>query len=374
MPVPALSRTVVRSIANFTSTSTCSAFPASAIRLPLASSPQRAPFSSSRVVFQKADIKLLAQLRKETQISMSKAKEALLATNNDYKAALEWLEKDAIVSGAAKAAKLAGRNAKDGLVGVVVGSAGLGGAIVEMNTETDFVAKNPIFADMVAGVGATALFLHSVGGAGMPAGVLHEVDVANVLSSPLMPHPTAEMNDETPPELSKTVGDAIAEVVGKVGENIQLKRIAVAGGTVQGNHLQLTGGYVHSAGAGNASGSSNLQGRIGALVVVDAKGDMAILQAKKITQLAKNLAQHIVGFAPKYVREDQVEKEALPEEVKAQIEADAAAYERYLDEVVLARQPFFLGGGKVTEVLDKLSKEVNLEIKVENFVRWEVAE
>lgn len=298
---------------------------------------------------------------------MSKAKEALIATNNDYKAALDWLEKDAAVSGAAKAAKLAGREAKDGLVGVVVGAAGLGGAIVEMNTETDFVARNPIFVDLVTQIGATTMFLHSAGGTGAPSQVIHEVNVDDVLQTPLLPHPAAELGEEPPAEFLKTVADHIAEVVGKVGENIKLRRVAVAGGKVEGNALQLTGTYVHSTG-----GPSSDHGRIGALVVVDAEGGSAIIHRRKIAQLAKNLAQHVVGFAPKFATMADFNKASLPEDVKERVDSDPAALESHLDEVVLERQQFFMGGGKVSEVLEKMGSELGVKVKVAGFVRWEL--
>lgn len=325
--------------------------------------------SSTPALLQKADVKLLAQLRKETQVSMSKAKDALIATNNDYNAALEWLDKDAAVSGAAKAAKLAGREAKDGLVGVVVGAAGLGGAIVEMNTETDFVARNPIFGELVTQIGATSMFLHSVGATGEKPRALQEVDVAAVLSTPLMPHPDAQLGEEVPPELTKTVSEVIAELVGKVGENIKLRRIAVTGGKVEGNALQLTGGYVHSTG-----GTGTNQGRIGALVVLDAEGGSAIVHRRKIAELARNLAQHVVGFAPKVANESEVDRNALPEDVKQRVEADASAIDGYLDEIVLARQQFFKGGGSVADVLDKMGKELGLTIRVSGFARFGVGD
>jgi elongation factor Ts len=313
-------------------------------------------------------VKLVAQIRKDTQVSMSKAREALVATNNDLKAAMEWLEKDAAVSGAAKAAKLAGRDAKDGLVGIVVGAAGLGGAIVEMNTETDFVARNPIFCDLVTQIGATSMFLHSAGGTGQTTGALQNVVPEDVLQAPLLPHPEMELGGETPIEFTKTVAETIAEVVGKVGENIKLRRITVTGGKVEGQALQLTGGYVHSTSGGTT------QGRIGALVVVDAEGGSAIVHRRKVAQLAKNLAQHIVGFAPKVANETDFDRSAVPDEDKQRMAEDPKALEAHMDEVVLARQQFFMGGGTVADVLEKMGQELGLKIRVTGFVRYGVAE
>ena len=95
-------------------------------------SPRRVPrvvghafrsFSSSSPSFTKADIKLVAELRKRTEVSLSKAKEALTETNNDVNAALEWLKKDLIASGAKKKEKVQDRIAGEGLIGVKIGRA-----------------------------------------------------------------------------------------------------------------------------------------------------------------------------------------------------------------------------------------------------------
>ncbi|KAF8753993.1 Elongation factor Ts [Rhizoctonia solani] len=134
-----------------------------------------APFHTSRALNAelKASIKLIAEIRKITdnQTSFTKAKEALLATNNDLNSALEWLEKDNIASGAKKAAKVASRIANDGLVGIFVladggsqsGSSDLitpvRAAMVEVNCETDFVARNEIFSKLVADIAHTTAYL-----------------------------------------------------------------------------------------------------------------------------------------------------------------------------------------------------------------------
>ena len=95
-----------------------------------------------RAAVGKPPIVLVAQLRKLTEVSMSKAREALVASSHDIQGALVWLEEDLVVSGMKKAAKVSGRRAAEGLVGVCVLSEGLGvvagrGSIVEVNCETD---------------------------------------------------------------------------------------------------------------------------------------------------------------------------------------------------------------------------------------------
>src|SRR6266446_3815164 len=106
---------------------------------------------------EKPPLKLVAELRKLTEVSITKAREALAASNNDVSAALKWLQNDLAVSGAKKAAKVAHRTAGEGLVGASVlprrtGSSpgGVRAALVELNCETDFVARNALFGRLVA--------------------------------------------------------------------------------------------------------------------------------------------------------------------------------------------------------------------------------
>jgi elongation factor Ts len=110
----------------------------------------------------------VAELRKLTEVSITKAREALAASNNDVSTALAWLQNDLAVSGAQKAAKIAHRAAGEGVIGASIlargtgsttGHGGVRAALVELNCETDFVARNSLFSRLVADVAHTAAFL-----------------------------------------------------------------------------------------------------------------------------------------------------------------------------------------------------------------------
>ena len=139
-------------------------------------------------------IKLVSDLRKSTDAPITKVKEALAATNNDSVAALEWLQKDLAEAGAKKAAKLEGRTANEGLIGVSLLSRGLSrdtglvrAAMVELNCETDFVARNELFGKLVADIAHSAAFHAEMRqDPEKPLSVLKTFSVDELLDAPLM--------------------------------------------------------------------------------------------------------------------------------------------------------------------------------------------
>ncbi|GAC71241.1 hypothetical protein PANT_2d00014 [Moesziomyces antarcticus T-34] len=204
----------------------------------------------------KPSIKAIAELRKLMPgTSMIKAKEALLASRpasspdeDSIEAALEWLEADRRKSGAKKADKVAGRQAREGIVAVTVlsdglpsavelkgqlkdqaVSAGIGatgaaaGGIVEVNCETDFVAKNDVFTQLVKDIVHTvALFPALTYPTGAEGGFV-QIPVDQLLAFPLLPSsPEAQGSSVAP----KTVGSAIIDVVSRLGEKISIARAA----------------------------------------------------------------------------------------------------------------------------------------------------
>jgi elongation factor Ts len=284
---------------------------------------------STSTIRQKADVKLIAEIRKKMPISMSKARDALLATDNHLPSALAWLEKDAITSGATKASKLSSRETKEGLITAVVGSLGAGAALVEVGCETDFVSRNALFGELASRIGTTALFLgvsESTLGVSFPA-------VEHLLKIPLLPGPTDSHSEGE----TKTVGEGISEVVGKVGENILLKRVAVSPSKTKANVVTISGAYVHP--------NSNT-GRLGALVVLEARGNQVISKRDTLATLARNVSHHVVGFAPV----DVVSEEGL------------------------YSQQYFMGGGTVRQVLDTTIQSLALDsLEVVDMTRFELA-
>lgn len=254
-------------------------------------------------------IKLVAELRKLTEVSLSKAREALSASNNDVQAALEWLEKDASVSGAKKAAKLQGRDAREGLIGTSVLSRGTGagegpvrggvrGAMVELNCETDFVARNELFGKLLADISHTAAFIseHSPASSDL-SDVFQSLPVEVLQDAPLLSHSSAEPLRPA----KQTISEAIQELVGKVGEKISLRRALTA---VIPSERILAGSAYHLTSYAHGSIRIPGQGRISALLLSNLTGPhdklnhilSSEVDSKELFGIQDALARQAVGF------------------------------------------------------------------------------
>ncbi|KAK7695068.1 hypothetical protein QCA50_002258 [Cerrena zonata] len=254
-------------------------------------------------------IKLVAELRKLTEVSLSKAREALSASNNDVQAALEWLEKDASVSGAKKAAKLQGRDAKEGLIGTSVLSRGTGagegpvrggvrGAMVELNCETDFVARNELFGKLLADISHTAAFISEhTSTSGDLSDVFQPLPIEVLQDAPLLSHTST---DSLRPA-KQTISEAIQELVGKVGEKISLRRALTA---VIPSERILAGSAYHLTSYAHGSIRIPGQGRISALLLSNLTGSHDKLNqlfssqdtSKELFSIQHALARQAVGF------------------------------------------------------------------------------
>jgi elongation factor Ts len=266
----------------------------------------------------KASIKLIAEIRKITdnQTSFSKAKEALLATQNNLDAALAWLEKDNIASGAKKAAKVASRIASDGLVGISAlsdGGAGAGSgsgvrggnavrvAMVEVNCETDFVARNDIFSKLVADIAHTTAYLaespSSSSQAPAKMGLIMPFPIDLLSAAPLISAPSD--SNSTPLDPSRTVSSAIQETTAKIGEKISVRRACsfVGPALPSSSSLALRAGtYVHLP-----SATQPQAGKIGALVALALKSHnlpqfVAKGGDKDVRAVGRALARQVVGL------------------------------------------------------------------------------
>jgi elongation factor Ts len=187
-------------------------------------------------------------LRDKTGAGMMDCKNALAATDGDMEAAVDWLR----AKGLAKAAKKADRVAAEGLVGVAV--SGAAGALVEVNSETDFVARNELFQSLVSDIASAAL---------AAAG-----DVERLKG---MPYPGTD----------KSIGDHVTDMIGKVGENMVVRRaayLAVGEGVVAS--------YVHNQVAPGL-------GRIGVLVGLESSGKPEVL-----ADFGRQLAMHVAAASP----------------------------------------------------------------------------
>ena len=277
---------------------------------------------------EKPSLKLVAELRKLTEVSITKAREALTASNNDVSAALAWLQNDLAVSGAQKAAKVAHRAAGEGLVGASVlargtgsatGHSGVRAALVELNCETDFVARNALFARLVSDVAHTAAFLAEPAGpesdssSSSSSSSIHHVPRAQLLDAPLL---SASGPAPSPASVSShgTVADAIRAAIAKLGENIVLQRAAtVVHEPVPPARSELglrIAAYAHGHG-GTPLPPSQAQGRVGALALVALKSPRlrALLDTPEfrvdLERIERALARQIVGFDTRAIRGEE---------------------------------------------------------------------
>ena len=269
---------------------------------------------------------LVKELRARTGAGMMECKKALVATNGDMEAAIEAMRK----SGQAKAAKKAGRTAADGMIVLRISEDGSRGVLVEINSETDFVAKDGNFQSFAEAVGAAAL-----------AG--NAQDAASLLMEPLEP------------AASTTIGEAREALVAKIGENIQIRRL-VRFDEVKGKLYS----YRHGI-------------RIG--VLVDLEGGDA--------SLGKDLAMHIAASNPQYVRGDQVPEAVLSKEreiFRAQA-LESGKPEKIVEKIVEGRVRKYLG--EVTLLGQPFVKDPDIRVEkllarsgaqVHRFARLEVGE
>lgn len=248
----------------------------------------------------KPSIKLVAELRKHTEVSLSKAREALSATNNDLDAALKWLEKDLVTTGAMKAAKVQGRSTTQGLVSVSILSSGVGvttgsgyggirAAMVELNCETDFVGRNELFGRLAADIAHTVAFNAD---ATDSEAAFQQCSLEFLQGAPLL----SKTNPSAVP--SGTIGTAIRDAIAKLGENITLRQaVSVSGNsppqTDRGFRLSS---YVHGS-IGDIT-----QGRIGSLTLLALKSrklpELIVSETfrEDLGRLERGIARQVAGF------------------------------------------------------------------------------
>ena len=281
---------------------------------------------------------LVKELRGNTGAGMMDCKKALTETAGDVEAAIDWLRKN----GLAAAAKKAGRVAAEGLVGLV--AEGARGALVEVNSETDFVARNVDFQGFVSQVATLALDaggdLEALGGAAYPGG--------------------------------GTVGEALTGMIGKIGENMSLRRTAT---------LQVSQGvvaaYVHNQTAPGL-------GKIGVLVALESAGD-----ADKLAAFGRQLAMHVAAAAPQAVSAEDLDATALERERNVLAEQARASgkpeeiiekmvqgrLRKYYEEVCLLDQTFVIDTEfKVRQAVEAAGKDAGAPVTVIGFHRFQLGE
>ena len=267
---------------------------------------------------------LVKELRDRTGAGMMDCKKALVETNADLEAAIDLMR----ASGAAKAAKKAGRVASEGLVNVTISDDNKQAAILEVNSETDFVTKGSAFIDFVDSLGRLAL-------KNKPESV--ESFLGQKLDS------------------GETVDEARENIIAKIGENISVRRVQIIS-----TETGILGAYKHGD-------------RIAVLTVL----------ASQDSALAKDVAMHIAASRPECVSEDQLSEDLLEREKAIFIEQarESGKPENIIEKMIVGRMKKFVnevtlyGQSFVKDpdvTVGELVKSSNSE--VESFVRYEVGE
>lgn len=278
---------------------------------------------------------LVKELREKTGVGMMDCKKALGETSGDIEEAVDWLR----THGLAAAAKKAGRVASEGLIGLSAGDNSA--ALVEVNSETDFVSRNEEFQNVVREIASLAL---SCGG-----------DIEKLRASEI-------------PGTGRSVEAEITQLVATIGENINVRRvtgIAVDAGVV--------GSYVHAATAPGL-------GRIGALVAIRSEGDKAAL-----TQLAHQLAMHVAAASPQAVSVEDLDANEVEREraiLREQAEGSGKTAEiidkmvegrlrKFYEEVVLLNQTFIIDGEtKVSKVIEQSATDLGSAVEIVGIRRF----
>ena len=282
---------------------------------------------------------LVKELREKTGAGMMDCKKALNEVQGDLEKAVDWLR----TKGLSAAAKKAGRVAADGLVGV--SADGTRGAVVEVNSETDFVGRNEQFQKFVGAV--TKLALDNGG------------DLARVAASPF-------------PGSARDVQAELTNMIATIGENMSLRRAAslsVSDGVVVA--------YTHNSVAPDL-------GKIGVLVALESNGDKA-----KLAPLAKQLAMHVAAANPQSLTVADLDKAVIERERAVLAEkagqsgkaADIIAkmveggLRKFHQEVVLLEQLFVIDGkSRVSKVVDAAAEQVGGPVRLAGYLRFALGE
>ena len=280
---------------------------------------------------------LVKELREKTSAGMMDCKKALNETNGDLEAAADWLR----TKGIAKADKKASRVAAEGLVAVALD--GTTGAVVEVNSETDFVARNDGFQAAVKEVAQLALAANS--------------------NEDLAAAKTASGDDVT---------EHFKKLVGKIGENMSFRRMAklsVTDGVVAG--------YIHNA-------VTDGMGKIGVLVALESAGDKA-----KLENLAKKIAMHVAATNPLALSVDDLDTAVVQKE-RDMLKAEAlesgkpeaivdkmveGRMQKFFKESVLLTQIFVMDGERaIAKVIEDEAAALGTDVKMTGYVRMGLGE
>lgn len=280
---------------------------------------------------------LVKELREKTGAGMMDCKKALSETNGDFEKAIDWIR----AKGLASAAKKADRIAAEGLVAAKI--EGSIGAVIEVNSETDFVARNEQFQNLVRDISSLAI-----------------------------KHKDTESLKAATMQNGKTVSETIVDSIATIGENISLRRVAA---------LEVTDGvvvsYVHNSVVEGL-------GKIAVIVALESTGNK-----EKLTTFGKQIAMHIAAAKPQSLTAAEIDQALIEKEREIFFEQSRASgkpdeiiakmvdgrIRKFLEEVVLMDQVFVIDGKlRISEVVANYSKEIGAPIAIKAFVRYELGE
>ena len=281
---------------------------------------------------------LVKELREKSGAGMMDCKKALAETDGDMEAAIDWLR----TKGLATAAKKSGRVASEGLVSFAVD--GTRGAVIELNAETDFVARNTEFQE----------FASTLAGLALDAGDLDALSAADY------------------PDTGRNVAEELTHKIATIGENMSLRRMAtlsVGSGSIVS--------YMHNATAPGL-------GRIGVLVALESTTGADVLEG-----LGKQIAMHIAATSPASLSVDDLDPESVQRERDVLIEQAKASgkpqeiaekmvqgrMKKYYQEVVLLEQTSVIDGEtRIADVVANAGKDAGADIALTGYVRFNLGE
>jgi elongation factor Ts len=281
---------------------------------------------------------LVKELREKSGAGMMDCKKALAETGGDMEAAVDWLR----TKGLATAAKKSGRVASEGLVAFCVD--GTKGAVIELNAETDFVARNTEFQEFAATLAKLAL----------------DADDLDSLAA------------SDYPETGRNVADELTNKIATIGENMSLRRMAMVS---VGSGVVVP--YMHNSTAPGL-------GRIGVLVALESAAGADALEG-----LGKQIAMHIAATSPASLSVEDLDPEAVQRERDVLIEQAKASgkpqeiaekmvqgrMKKYYQEVVLLEQTSVIDGEtRIADVVANAGKDAGAEIALTGFVRFNLGE
>jgi elongation factor Ts len=280
---------------------------------------------------------MVKELREKSGAGMMDCKTALTENGGDMEAAVDWLR----TKGLAKAAKKAGRVAAEGLVGVA--AEGTKAAVIELNSETDFVARNEGFQELVGKVATVAVGTD---------GSVDAVTAANLDG--------------------KSVADSITDAIATIGENMTLRRTAILS---VGDGVVST--YVHGAVADGL-------GKIGVLVALESTGDK-----EKLNALGRHIAMHVAATSPLALNTEELDQEVVEREKSVFSEQARESgkpeniiekmvegrLRKFYEEVTLVKQAFVINPDQTVEqAVEALAKDLGTDVKLSGFVRFALGE